>query len=224
MSKRFTDTDKWNKMFIRGLKPTYKLLWLYILDHCDTAGIWDVDIEVAQIKIGAKINEQDALQSFNQRVISITQDKWFVVDFCSFQYGQLSEDNRAHTKAIAQLQKYNLTNYKPLISPLQGATQAPKDKEEDKVLGKKEVNENFENFKAWLKENAPFVAKMKVQITLKEYLLIKENVSTENLTRIIKNMDNWGKLGNRKYVFRTFNTFLNNEIEQLKNKSNKPIM
>ena len=58
MSKRFTDTEKWNKKFVRSLRPEYKLLWMFILDECNTAGIWDVDIEVAEIKTGVKLKEK----------------------------------------------------------------------------------------------------------------------------------------------------------------------
>ena len=39
MAKRFTDTDKWKKGFIRNLPTKYKLLWLYILDDCNHAGV-----------------------------------------------------------------------------------------------------------------------------------------------------------------------------------------
>ena len=47
MAKRFTDTDKWKKGFIRNLPAKYKLLWLYILDDCNHAGVWETDFEVA---------------------------------------------------------------------------------------------------------------------------------------------------------------------------------
>ena len=60
MAKRFTDTDKWKKGFIKNLPAKYKLLWLYILDDCNHAGIWDTDFEVASIRIGRKINEKEA--------------------------------------------------------------------------------------------------------------------------------------------------------------------
>ena len=50
-----TDTDKWKKRFLRELKPQHKLLWFYILDDCNHAGIWDVDIEVASIRVGEEL-------------------------------------------------------------------------------------------------------------------------------------------------------------------------
>ena len=58
MSKRFTDTEKWKKKFVKDLDPSFKLLWFYILDDCDHAGVWHTDFEVAGIRIGHKINNE----------------------------------------------------------------------------------------------------------------------------------------------------------------------
>ena len=58
MAKRFTDTDRWKKPFIKGLNLEQKLLWFYILDDCDHAGLWHVDIEVASIRVGVNIDLQ----------------------------------------------------------------------------------------------------------------------------------------------------------------------
>ena len=69
MAKRFTDTEKWKKPFIRGLQGAYKLLWLYICDDCDHAGIWQVDLDVAQIRIGEKINIEEAIKSFGDKIV-----------------------------------------------------------------------------------------------------------------------------------------------------------
>ena len=139
MAKRFTDSEKWKKPFIRSMKAPYKLLWLYILDECDHAGIWQVDIEVAQIKIGEALNTEDALKYFGEKVISFSNgEKWFIPDFIEFQYGQLKNDNRAHNSAIQILNKFNLIDEqnKPLISPLQGAMDKDKDKVKDKEMDK----------------------------------------------------------------------------------------
>lgn len=136
MAKRFTDSSKWSKPFIRGLKTPYKLLWLYILDECDHAGIWQVDIEVAELKIGIKLNLNDAITFFNNK-ISVIDDgqKWFIYDFIDFQYGELNPQNRAHNSVITILSKYNLLDehlkIKPLTSPLQGAKDMDKDKDKD---------------------------------------------------------------------------------------------
>lgn len=106
MGKRFTDTEKWKKPFIRGLQAPYKLLWLYICDDCDHAGIWQVDIEVAQIRVGEKLDEQKALNFFSGKIIPIENGtKWFIPSFIEFQYPSgLSENNKAHAGIIKILE------------------------------------------------------------------------------------------------------------------------
>jgi hypothetical protein len=124
MAKRFTDTEKWKKPFIRGLQGPYKLLWLYICDDCDHAGVWQVDLEVAEIRIGEKINRIEALKSFGDKIVMFDDgNKWFIPSFIEFQYPSgLNPDNRAHSSIIHLLEKYNLTKTqnKPLVSPSQG--------------------------------------------------------------------------------------------------------
>ena len=136
MAKRFTDSTKWSKPFIRSMKAPYKLLWLYILDECDHAGIWQVDFEVAQVKIGERINLETALQQLSGKIYPFADgEKWFIPDFIDFQYGVLNPENRAHNSVIQLLNKYNLSlEIKPLTSPLQGAMDMDKvkDKEKDK--------------------------------------------------------------------------------------------
>lgn len=117
MAKRFTDTDKWKKQFIRGLEGAYKLLWLYILDDCDMAGIWPVDMEVARIRIGEPVEIPAALRLFGDRIEQLDGGKkWFIRDFILFQYGELKETNRMHLAVINTLKKNN-------INPQQGASE-----------------------------------------------------------------------------------------------------
>jgi len=140
MAKRFTDTDKWKKPFIRGLDAPYKLLWFYILDDCDHAGIWIVDLEIASIRCGHTFNEKDVLKTFNGQVDVVRKSElWFIRDFIDFQYGTLNPENRAHKSVLDRLKKYKI---KPLISPLQGA----KDKDKDTDIDKEKRKEQFESF------------------------------------------------------------------------------
>lgn len=139
MAKRFTDTDKWKKPFFKKLKVQHKLLWFYILDDCDHAGIWHVDLEVVSLRVGEEINEKEALEDFGENIIQFDNgDKWFIPDFVEFQYGELKETNRVHESVIKKLNKYGL--YKPLASPLQRA----KDKEEDIDIDK-DKDEDIDN-------------------------------------------------------------------------------
>lgn len=130
MSKRFTDTEKWKKPFVRSLEAPYKLLWFYILDDCDHAGIWVVDLEVAGIRIGEAFNEDDVLEKFGEKIQVIDGgEKWFVQDFIDFQYGTLNPENRVHQSVINLLTKGHI---KPLISPIEGAKDKDKEKDKDK--------------------------------------------------------------------------------------------
>lgn len=140
MAKRLTDTDKWKKPFLRSMKAPYKLLWIYILDECDHAGIWQVDLDVAQLKIGEKLTIEKALEQLSGRVEVIDDgSKWFIPDFVDFQYGELNPANRVHNSVIAALRKHNLITenlkIKPLTSPLQGAKDKDKDLDKDKDKG-----------------------------------------------------------------------------------------
>ena len=117
MAKRMTDTDKWKKRFVRELSSEFKLLWLYILDDCNHAGIWEVDLEVASIRIGETLKfdipAEDMLpQSFLDKIVIFDNgDKWFIPEFIDFQYGELNPNSNVHKSVILLLQKYNLEGY-----------------------------------------------------------------------------------------------------------------
>ena len=138
MPKRFTDTDKWKKPFIRALSAPYKLLWFYILDDCDHAGIWQADFEVASIRIGYEVNETEMIKNFGDKVEKIGTMKFFIPDFIFFQYGELNEKNRLHLSVIHILKKHNI---KPLRSPLEGAKDKDKDKDKEQD---KEIDETYQ--------------------------------------------------------------------------------
>lgn len=129
-----TDTDKWKKRFLRELKPQHKLLWFYILDDCNHAGIWDVDIEVASIRVGEELIYDMLPQSFLDKIVIFDNgDKWFIPEFIDFQYGELNPNSNVHKSVIALLQKYNLEGY------LKGSQTLPvgvQDKAKDIVIVK----------------------------------------------------------------------------------------
>lgn len=135
MAKRFFDTDFFKKKFIRDLDAPYKLLWFYIMTDCNHAGIWEVDFEVAQIRLKVDVNENTSAEIFQGKIVKVDSgDKWFIPSFIEFQYGELNEKNNAHLSVIQILTKYSLLNevaHKPLVSPSEGAMD--KDKEMDKA-------------------------------------------------------------------------------------------
>ena len=44
MAKRMSETEKWKDPWFEGLSKDFKLIWLYLLDDCDNAGIWQMSI------------------------------------------------------------------------------------------------------------------------------------------------------------------------------------
>ena len=135
MAKRFTDTQKYKKPFLRGLPGAYKIFWDYLYHECDHAGIWIVDFEIAQIYVGMDmpIAKENALKFFNkdeERVIVLNGgSKWFIPSFIEFQYGELNVNNRVHNSVIQILNRYKLLNNKGLISPIEGVKDKDMDKE-----------------------------------------------------------------------------------------------
>lgn len=150
MAKRFTDTNKYKKPFVRSLPGAYKLLWDFLYHDCDNSGIWIVDFETAQIYVGKDmpIEERGALYLFNEneeRIVVLDGGrKWFIPGFIEFQYGHLSQNNKAHAGPISALKKYDLLNtdlslkikIKEPTSPLQGAKYKVKEKDKDVDMDK----------------------------------------------------------------------------------------
>lgn len=136
MAKRMTDTDKWKKRFVRDLSPQHKLLWFYILDDCNHAGIWEVDIEVASIRVGYELVYDMLPESFLDKIVIFDNgDKWFIPDFIDFQYGELNPNSNVHKSVISLLQRYNLEGYVKGLQTLSN-TEQDKDIVKDKAKAK----------------------------------------------------------------------------------------
>lgn len=228
MAKRFTDSEKWSKPFIRNMKSAYKLLWLYMLDECNHAGIWQVDLDVAQLKMGEKLNYGDAINFFGAKIYAFdNNEKWFIPDFIEFQYGDLNPENRAHNSVIVLLNKYNLMDVlkhkiKPLTSPLQGAMDMDKDKDMVKDIVLLIEDDGFKKFKKWIGEKAPNVLKMKEPFTSDEYLRLKSEFGISDIQHVLQSMHNHAQLL-KKYVSAnlTFRTFMRNHLKAPSTKNGK---
>ena len=140
MPKRYTDTDKWKKIWFRKLKNDHKVFWMYVLDQCDHAGIWEVDFELASYFCNG-IKESEIRDTFVKQYHEFDDGKrWFIKDFIEFQYRGLDESNRVHNSVITILKRHGL--YKVLISFLHEAKDKDiykeqlKDKDKDKEKGK----------------------------------------------------------------------------------------
>jgi hypothetical protein len=144
MAKRFTDTQKWEKPWFRKLPNKYKLLWIYITDRCDIAGVWYADFELASIFIGEKIKEEEALLILDKQ-IEVRGGRWLINDFIQFQYGSLSDSNRMHNAVRERIDEFNSLKKEGASEILQGVSEGhicPLDtlKDKDKVKEIKNLN------------------------------------------------------------------------------------
>lgn len=211
MAKRMTDTDKWKKGFFRSLPGAYKLLWQYLCDECDHAGIWEVDREIAQIKIGIdmQIDWDIALELFQTKVLVFAHgEKWFIPSFITFQYKELKGTDRATNSVVTQLKKYNLIsddleiikiNY---IAPSKGLTSPKlgcKDKDKDKDIEEDKVDKEGLREKKEKKEKQP--KEEKIMVAPEVTLTIPEN---DRLT------EEFG----REFMSRVYNWYANYKIEK----------
>lgn len=117
MAKRFTDTNKWDDEWFLELEPAHKLLWIYILDTCDHAGVWKVNFKKASFCIGALLDKETSLKALKGRVADLGNGKWFIEKFIPFQNGEkLNENNNAH-KGILKLLKFHNIQTSPYLAP-----------------------------------------------------------------------------------------------------------
>jgi len=150
MAQRFTDSNKWLDNWFSNLTNDYKIVWLYLLDTADNAGIFQINIRLLNFNCSTNITENDLLETFKSRITKFDTDKCIINKFCIFQYGPdfLNSKNKAVISAIKKLIIAGLLDvdtsgiYNPKIVfdnsidtssiPYQKTIDTPKEQEEDK--------------------------------------------------------------------------------------------
>jgi|TARA_R110000824_G_scaffold105031_3_gene248785 hypothetical protein len=137
-TKRFTDAEKWKDPFFENLNNNFKLIWLYLLDDCDNAGIWNKSIKRLNFHCNTSVTEKELQQIFKKRLYPITEDKWFIPKFMIFQYGVdwFDSNNKAVISARRKLEHLNIIVDNTLSIPYQYSIDTVKDKDKDKSKDK----------------------------------------------------------------------------------------
>ncbi len=110
-------------------------------------GVWIPDEESAEYFIGQTVDWDLLVDSSNGNIQRLDNGKWWLPDFCRFQYGTLDENtkDRARLSYIRLLKNHGLWKKggasKGLVSPLQGAkdknkTRTRLEKEKEQEEGK----------------------------------------------------------------------------------------
>lgn len=90
-----------------SLSPTAKLLWLYLLDHCDNSGVVEPNTKLASFQVGEAIKEEHFLELGN-RLKTLPNGKILIPKFIEFQFGSLVPESRVHASVLKLLQNHGL--------------------------------------------------------------------------------------------------------------------
>ena len=142
MAKRFTDNQKWSKSWFMDLTLEEKLLWVYMTDSCNHAGIWEVNWKLTAFMVGFQVTQLP--KAFEKQVEAITNNKYWIKDFVKFQYGTLNPNVNAHKSAINILEENNIC-VSTLEQPLSNTYARVKDKDKDKVKDKVKKDVRFKS-------------------------------------------------------------------------------
>lgn len=106
--KRLTATEKWIDPWYMKLPGEFKNAWNFIVDNCDSAGVWDINEELANFQIGSQVNWADFRKTLDDRIQELPGGKWWIIGFIEFQYGKLTPSSGVHRAVIEKLKRHDL--------------------------------------------------------------------------------------------------------------------
>lgn len=141
MSKRFVDTELWQKEWFQNLSLKHKILVKYIFENCDCAGVWNGNFKMASFIIGEDVTIQDLqiINSDKEQFEILKNGNIFIPDFIKFQYGTLSENCKPHKPVIERLKKYGL--YERVLKGYPKGLQTLEEKEQEQYKEKEKEKE-----------------------------------------------------------------------------------
>ena len=110
MAKRFTETEKWKDPWFSELTNDYKLIYYYLLDSCDHAGIFQLNLRRLNFDCNTSITLPELLETLKGRVVQLSDDKLIITKFMYFQYGTKfwTSNQNPVVSALKILQSNNL--------------------------------------------------------------------------------------------------------------------
>jgi len=153
MPKRFRDSATYKDRFVKSLSIEMKHIWFYILDDCDNAGIWRVDLEGAGLYTRCNFTASEIKDALKEKVEFLNEEYWFVPKFIEFQYGlPLNLKAGAIMSAFKRLKAFGLEDrFETVSGESKESLETPKDKDKDKDKDKKKEKNLSEEFIAFWK-------------------------------------------------------------------------
>ncbi len=192
MAKRFTDTELYDKEWFQLLSPEIKCLWEFIRCKCDCAGIWKPNKRLAEFSIGSKIDWETALKKLSEQIEVIQEGRWWIKEFCRFQYGTLSENCKPHIPVIFTLNRYGL--YDRVVKGLAKGMDNQQDKEKEKDISSSNPL-NKETLKTLKTKYLDYI-----YLTKDEYDKMVKKFGEPQTKQMIDNANNYAhKIGIKKF-------------------------
>lgn len=86
--KTFTDSEKWDDKWFRALLPDTKLIYIYILDRSDHAGVWDLDGDALRFQTKLDLDDVSILHHLglmDDKIQLLPCGKYWLVNYITFQ-------------------------------------------------------------------------------------------------------------------------------------------
>lgn len=224
MAIRFTDTDKWMDSWFSSLSAKGKLLFLFLCDNCNIAGIIEVNKGLWATFTSLSISDIDkALKEIEKcYILSTDEECIFIKNFLKHQKNYpINLNNKAHVKIISLYDNYkhkfdnkdinDLFNIKN-IRGIDGGSKGDRSPTGNGIgidngikggVGEKEKSskeKEFDRFNEWIDKNISAIRQIKNQITYKEYCRITERYNGEQIRYVLTKIANY-KLSPKKYSY-----------------------
>ena len=108
MAKRFTEVEKWKDPWFSNLTNDEKIIWLYLLDDCNHAGIWKVNLRRLNFECYTNVTLDDLRFLLKDRIVELSDEKWFIPKFVTFQYSNLNSKSKPILSVVELLSKEGL--------------------------------------------------------------------------------------------------------------------
>lgn len=224
MAIRFTDTDKWTDSWFSSLSAKGKLMFMFLCENCNIAGIIEVNKHMWSMFTSLSVTDVDkALIEIKKcYVLSIDGECLFIRNFLKHQKNYpINISNKAHVKILSlyEMYKHKFDNhdigelfYIDSIRGIEGGSkgdQSPTgigigiDNGIKGGVGEKEKSskeKEFDRFNEWIDANISAIRQIKNQITYKEYCRITERYNGEQIRYVLTKIANY-KLSPKKYSY-----------------------
>jgi len=139
MGKRYRDTVLWDKEWYVALSCVDRCALDYILCRCDAVGVWAPAFTVAERLIGETVDWGGLPERVNGNIRILENGKWWLVDFCRYQYGVIRADSNSKVQQSFHrlLVQHGLwEEYQQTVAPT--LSHRVQEKEKEKVKEKEE--------------------------------------------------------------------------------------